>query len=103
MNLTRIPANVGSFLKIIQRARRPPDRLSHILNTFDELCNLGVSGILRCCLRGVLGEVDPPDESDVDHLGRCEHVEGERVLRVDSDVEWDYGAPRVALLQRRGR
>ena len=98
MNLTRIPANVGSFLKIIQRARRPPNCLSHILNTFDELCDLGVSGILRRGLRGVLGEVDAPDEFDVDHLGRCEHVEGVRVLRVDSDVEWNDGAPRVALL-----
>jgi len=94
MNLARIPANVGSFLKVII----PPDCLFHILNTFYQPCDLGLLAYSVSGLRGVLGEVDPPDEFDVDHLVRCEHVEGECVLRVDSDVEWDYGAPCVALL-----
>jgi hypothetical protein len=62
---------------------------------FNQPCNIGVlaydsvSGISRCGLRGVLGEVDAPDEFDVDNFVR---FEGEHVLRVDSDMEWDYGA-----------
>jgi hypothetical protein len=63
----------------------PPDRLSHILNTFDQPCNISVleynrvSSILRCGSRGVLAEVDVPDECDVDRFERCNHVEADRI------------------------
>jgi hypothetical protein len=65
---------------------------------FNQPCNIGVlahdsvSGISRCGLRGVLGEVDAPDEFDLDNFVR---FEGEHVLRVDSDMEWDYGGKVV--------
>jgi hypothetical protein len=36
--------------------------------------------------------VDAPDEFGVDNFVR---FEGEHVLRVDSDVEWDYGGKVV--------
>ena len=72
----------GTIAEIVSRVRRPSinpgiSACLPIIASYNSLSNT-----LHCSLRGILGEVDVPDEFDVDSFVKCKHVE-ERLARYE--------------------